>query len=271
MKEAKGKEFINLRQGGMSVKEYSLKFTQLSKYAPAMVADSRNMMSRYLTGVSKMVKIEFLRQGGMSMKEYSLKFTQLSKYAPAMAADSRDMMSRYLMGVSKMVKKEFRTAMLHHDMDISRLLVYSQKMEDEKLQEKNKQVKRARTDNRNFSNAKSDGQGRSRFKRKFYNQGSSSAPRVNKDRVSNSKPQGGNGSGSYIARSTFSICGRKHEGKCLLGTDGCYGCGKSGHRMRDCPILKVQGREDKQAPPSGSNSNAPMKNVFTLYCSVLML
>ena len=32
-REAKVEEFINLCQGGMSVKEYSLKFIKLSKYA----------------------------------------------------------------------------------------------------------------------------------------------------------------------------------------------------------------------------------------------
>jgi len=37
--EAKVQEFINLRQGNMSVREYSLKFTKLSKYAPSLVAD----------------------------------------------------------------------------------------------------------------------------------------------------------------------------------------------------------------------------------------
>ena len=38
-------EFINLRQGSMSVKEYVIKLTQLSKYAPTMVLDSRARMS----------------------------------------------------------------------------------------------------------------------------------------------------------------------------------------------------------------------------------
>ena len=37
LRERKMQEFINLHQGGMSVKECSLKFTQLSKYTPTMV------------------------------------------------------------------------------------------------------------------------------------------------------------------------------------------------------------------------------------------
>ena len=41
-------------------------------------------------------------------------------------------------------------------------------------------MKRARTDNGNFSNARSDGQGRLKFRQRFPNQGFSSVPlRVN--------------------------------------------------------------------------------------------
>ena len=35
-------EFINLCQAGMSVLEYSLKITQLSKYSPSLVSDPRD-------------------------------------------------------------------------------------------------------------------------------------------------------------------------------------------------------------------------------------
>ncbi|XP_049365743.1 uncharacterized protein LOC125830607 [Solanum verrucosum] len=110
--------------------------------------------------------------------------------------------------------------------------------------------------------AQSDGKVRLRFKQRFSNKGSSSAPRVNKDRVSNPKPQGGNGGGYYVARPNCAKCGRRHDGKCLVGTDWCFHCGKSGKKMRDCLMLKVKVREDKQAPPSDSNSNAQKQNRF---------
>ncbi|KAH0639227.1 hypothetical protein KY285_035813 [Solanum tuberosum] len=41
LRERKMQEFINLRQGGMTVKEYGLKFTHLSKHSPTLVSDSR--------------------------------------------------------------------------------------------------------------------------------------------------------------------------------------------------------------------------------------
>ena len=45
LRESKVLEFINLKQGNMSVKEYSLKFTQLARYTPHVVADNRSRMS----------------------------------------------------------------------------------------------------------------------------------------------------------------------------------------------------------------------------------
>ena len=41
LRDIKLVQFMNLRQRGMSFKEYSLKFLQLSMYAPTLVANSR--------------------------------------------------------------------------------------------------------------------------------------------------------------------------------------------------------------------------------------
>ncbi|KAF3676518.1 putative zinc finger CCCH domain-containing protein 19-like isoform X2 [Capsicum annuum] len=45
LRKVKLEEFMNLRQGPMTVKEYCHKFNQLSKYAPGMMADSRTSMT----------------------------------------------------------------------------------------------------------------------------------------------------------------------------------------------------------------------------------
>ena len=44
-------EFSNLRQGGMSVHNYSLMFTKLSSYASSFVSNARNEMIYFLKGV----------------------------------------------------------------------------------------------------------------------------------------------------------------------------------------------------------------------------
>lgn len=48
LKEAKIKEFLNLKQVSLSVHEYGLKFMHLSRYAPEMVNDMRRRMRLFV-------------------------------------------------------------------------------------------------------------------------------------------------------------------------------------------------------------------------------
>ena len=48
-------EFINIKQGKMSVEEYSVKFSTLSRYAPFVVSIPRDEMSRVVMGVADLV------------------------------------------------------------------------------------------------------------------------------------------------------------------------------------------------------------------------
>ncbi|XP_049372558.1 uncharacterized protein LOC125837496 [Solanum verrucosum] len=155
-----------------------------------------------------------------------------------------------------------RSAMLIPTINISHLMVHAEQIEEQKLKQVGREVKKARVDDGNSSNNRFEVQGKPRFKKRFSNQGTSSTPKVNKERVPTPKPQGGGGGGSYVDRPTCAKCGKKHDGKCLVGTNGCFSCGNSGHMNRDCPMLKVQGRAGKQVPSSGSNFDAPKKNHF---------
>uniref|UniRef100_M1DF30 CCHC-type domain-containing protein n=1 Tax=Solanum tuberosum TaxID=4113 RepID=M1DF30_SOLTU len=58
------------------------------------------------------------------------------------------------------------------------------------------------------------------------------------------------------------VCGKKHEGKCLAGREGCFGCGGTGYKMRDCPKAKAMRREGKKVSTSGSNEINQKKNSF---------
>uniref|UniRef100_M1D9Q8 Integrase core domain containing protein n=1 Tax=Solanum tuberosum TaxID=4113 RepID=M1D9Q8_SOLTU len=61
-------------------------------------------------------------------------------------------MSKFVTGISETLVKECRTAMLIGEMDFSCLVVHSQQIEEEKFKEMSMEVKRARTENGNFSN-----------------------------------------------------------------------------------------------------------------------
>ena len=73
-------------------------------------------------------------------------------------------------------------------------------------------------------------------------------------------------SNSQKEKPTCGKCSKKHYGECLKRTDNCFSCGKSYHKMRHCPNLKIQDKSSVQAQASGS-SDAPMKNQFYTLCS----
>ncbi|XP_049348960.1 uncharacterized protein LOC125813510 [Solanum verrucosum] len=149
-----------------------------------------------------------LRQGDMSFQEYSLKFTKLFEYAPSLVANQRDKMSHFVIGVYDAIEEECCVTMLHDNMDISRLMVHAQQVEESRIRKKSTEVRRAR-------------------------------------------PEDG-----YSSK----VCGKKHEGKCLTGMGVFYGCGKSGHQLKDFPTRTNKGRKCNQTTPSGSNADAPKKN-----------
>ena len=63
-------------------------------------------------------------------------------------------------------------------------------------------------------------------------------------------------------RPTCGMWGKRHEGKCLFGTNSCYGCGKGGHMVKYCPNVRSQGKGNSQTQPSGPSFEAPNRNHF---------
>ncbi|XP_049358703.1 uncharacterized protein LOC125823359 [Solanum verrucosum] len=104
----------------------------------------------------------------------------------------------------------------------------------------------------NMSVDEYEDQGQPRFKKRAPNQDFSSAPKVNHE----------GGAGSQISKPTYSTCGKKHFGKCLSDTSGCYGCGKNDHKVRDCPNIVAKGRNARQAPHSGPSVDGQARNHF---------
>uniref|UniRef100_M1DCP0 Gag-pol polyprotein n=1 Tax=Solanum tuberosum TaxID=4113 RepID=M1DCP0_SOLTU len=117
---------------------------------------------------------------------------------------------------------------VNQDPQANQALIYLSTMSDVEF--------RATTGDGNFSNDKSDGQGRPKFKQRYYGQDPSNTPWFNQEK----------GSGSPLPKPTCTKCEKKHHGKCLVDTDGCYGCGKSDHKVKHFPTLTAKRRETKQ-------------------------
>lgn len=76
------------------------------------------------------------------MKEYNLKFIKLSRYAPEMVANMRVRMRKFVYGLGKHVQKESKAALLIPGMNISRIMVYAQQIEEDKRKDRDKQINR---------------------------------------------------------------------------------------------------------------------------------
>ena len=57
----------------------------------------------------------------------------LSRYEPSLFSNPRDEMSHFLMGVADIVREKCRTTTHHDDMNLDRLMVYAQSIEESKL------------------------------------------------------------------------------------------------------------------------------------------
>lgn len=74
-----------------------------------------------------------------------------------MVVDSRARISMFVYGVSDVIVNEFKIAMFIKEINLSKLMFYAQQIEQEKLKEKKKENKKARTDRCNFSQQRSNG------------------------------------------------------------------------------------------------------------------
>ncbi|XP_015075402.1 uncharacterized protein LOC107019406 [Solanum pennellii] len=119
-------------------------------------------------------------------------------------------------------------------------------VQGDKLREQPKDNKKDRTGNYDYSQQKSGDENCSQSQQKFSAPTSSSASVPlsknrydQKVRAPSSKSQG-----SVVGTKTYPTCpkcGKNHPSECLAGKERCFGCGQSGHRLKDCPSRKVQG------------------------------
>ena len=96
-------------------------------------------------------------------------------------------MSLFVMGVSDDLVEECHSTMLHDNMDISRLMVHSQQVEESRVKRKIKDARKAKSNEGGSSKGWLEIQDKPRFKKRFSNQIPANFPKAHDDRVSNPK------------------------------------------------------------------------------------
>ena len=67
------------------------------------------------------------------------------KYAPSLVSNPRDEMNHFAMGVPDELQEECHLAMLHENVNISRLIVHAPQVKEKNIQRKSKDAKKTRS------------------------------------------------------------------------------------------------------------------------------
>ncbi|KAH0646255.1 hypothetical protein KY284_034139 [Solanum tuberosum] len=135
-----------------------------------------------------------------------------------------------------MQSKEGKIAKLIEDMEIARLMIHVQQVEEDQLKDREEFWNKKDTTGNEFGQQKSNAN-RLSFKHKQKGPAPSSASAHQETENFRARPahsqgsvaQGGNGTSAYAK------CGRNHSGVCRDGSTGCFKCGHEGHFMKEFP------------------------------------
>ena len=124
-------------------------------------------------------------------------------------------MRHFFTEVSEDLQEECQSAMLHDNMNISRLMVYAIRVEEARLKRKSRDTKRARTFDGDSSKNRLEIQDKPRFKKRVSSQVPYKFPKASGDRVSSPKFKKEKDTKLPNENPTCGKCDKKHYGDCL--------------------------------------------------------
>lgn len=136
-------------------------------------------------------------------------------------------MSKFLIDVLDLVLKKYRTAMLNKEIDLSRLMMHVQQIKADKLRERDRVRgnKRARSEQYDYSQARSHGEKRPQFQSRppipAPSSASSAVPRGRQDQ--GNRPSMSRSQNSVSNRPRCPLCAKyakDHPGEWLVGQRG---------------------------------------------------
>ncbi|TMW86006.1 hypothetical protein EJD97_022089, partial [Solanum chilense] len=139
-------------------------------------------------------------------------------------------------------------------------MVHDQQVEKARVKRKSSDAKRARFYDGCSSKGRLDIQYKPRINKTFSNKVPTKFPKGRDNRVSKPKSKKERGTSSPSKKLICGKCCKKNYGDCLVGKDKCFGCCKSGQKVRDFPNLKGQDKVRGKTQASGSNVHHLKKN-----------
>ena len=136
--------------------------------------------------------------------------------------------------------------MLHDNMDLCRLMVHAQQMEDSHRRKRDREGQKPRPSIQTGSSSGRSSfgvQDRPKFKKGHQRSGIPTPSKNSNAKVDKSYPKRGNDGNGQRNNKSCVKCVRLHGGQCLVGTNIFYGCGKSVHMVKDYPQVRNRTRQ----------------------------
>ncbi|XP_073307098.1 uncharacterized protein [Primulina huaijiensis] len=179
----------------------------------------------------------FIQAPDMSVVEYTSQFNALVSYAPTIMADEALKLHRF----KKRLNIRIQSALaIYQPMNFSDLKSPAIRAETD--------IQRREKENRN--------------KRPMSSQSSHRGQNFKKPNQSGRPSKGPSPATSYQAIKPCPTCHLRHLGECRRASGVCFGCGKPGHRMAECPDAtnRATGQSKGDGSNSGVNANKPREN-----------
>ncbi|KAK1560346.1 hypothetical protein Q3G72_025572 [Acer saccharum] len=208
-----------------------------------------------------------LKQDNKSVAEYEEQFTSLSRFATQLIPDDESKGRRFLDGLHPDIRSKVEVLKLTRYADVvDRALIAERSLEECK---KTHEVFKRNNQQGGFRNKNAFRHG-TQFKK--YNNGG------NKDNEKSVRDTSFKKNFPPCQR-----CGRSHSGECYINTGACFGCGKSDHKIKDCPKRrsssvissineaqqkkpKTQGRVFAITEQDAHASNDVVSGTLSLFC-----
>ncbi|XP_055808609.1 uncharacterized protein LOC129877149 [Solanum dulcamara] len=230
MRRARVDRFLQLRQNGRSIRDYSLEFDSLARHAPAIVADMADRVHRYVMGLDR-----YLIDSCMAMaSQPGMDIARVQAYAQGV--EDRHRGRQPDRDHDRGQRKRARSASYSGEFQGGQPQQYS-RYPSQPARSAPPQFKGSRFDSTGYS-------------------GSGQSSRVSSSQINRGSRQ------SRPPLPRCPRCGRSHFGECRFSTGACFTCGRQGHIMRECPFRgNLSGAAQPTGSVVGSSSSVAMRPV----------